>query len=287
MVYYQEFKQHLLTNNSPLHSICKFISPLLDLVEIKPRKNLDKSDMVFVNIDQVSENPNYVVFGLNRKFSSGEIFFHTSSELLQTEIFFSITGKVLRNNPDDFIVLLNALKKEDFTKEAIDLCIKFGCGGFNLGYILNLPSNQSKIPFYMYKHSINYDILKISKLKYVKNFDYYVNQNFMKDQYIDFTSELKADSDYLNTLLIEMNSQPDYEKLLQDYLKLHGIYKGMYNFNQGNLIKTFSGLENKINLVEIALMKGEILKIQEDLILKKMVKDTQEDLKRLKINYLS
>jgi len=287
MIYYQESKQHFLTNNSPLNSICKFITPLLDLVEIKPRKELDKSDMVYVSIDKVSEHPNYVVFGFNRKFSNGEIFFHTPTELLQTEILFSITGKVLRNNPNDFFIFLYALKREDFSKEAINLCLKFGCGGFNLGYILNLPSNQSKIPFYLNKHSINYDFLKISKLKYVNNFDYYVEQNFMTDQFIDFTSELKADSDYLNTLSIEINSQPDYEKLIQDYLKLKGIYKGMYNFNQGNLIKTFSGLENKINLVQIALIKGEILKIQEDLILKKMIKDTQEDLKRLKRDYLN
>jgi len=250
-------------------------------------KNIDRSDSISPILNKLPNNPQYVMIGFNKRFNKGDNFYQTSSDLVQTEILYTITGLIMRNHPNDYIVILNQLFKEDFTKDTIQLCLQFGCAGFNLEYILRLPSEKAKLPIYLFKNNLNYDILKLFKLKYMKNADYHQKDSFMNDNYINFPIEVKADIDYLNKIQVFEQGLPDYEKLLQDYLKLRGIYKGMYNFNQGNLIKIFSGLENKINLIEIALLKGEILKMQEDMILKKMVKDVREDVKRLKREYLS
>lgn len=250
-------------------------------------KNIDKTDNCAPFLNKVVENPNYVFVTFNRRFNQGQNFHHTSSELLQSEILYTLTGNVIRDNPTDFIAVIHPLRKEDFTKDAIDLCNQAGCSRMNLNYILSLGANDSKIPLYLFKNTLNYETLKVFKVKYLKKIDYFAKQNYLTDRYIDYATEIKADIEYLNSLQVHQQMLPDYGKVLQDYLKLRGVYKGMENFNQANLVKIFTGLENKVNLVEVALLKGEILKLHEDMILKKMVKDVQEDVKRLKAQYLS
>lgn len=284
--YYTEFKQKHIPINSPLRSVCRYIAPLVDLIDIRAMKNLDKSDGCSVLLERVTENQNYVYVTFNKRIYEGENFYHTSTDLMQSELLFSLTGNVVRDNPTDFVYLLHPIKKEDFSKETIDLCHQAGCGGMNLNYIFSVNPKDTKIPLFAFKNNLNYDALKIFKLKFFK-IDYYNKQNYLNDKYIDYATEIKADIEYLNSIQIQQQVLPDYEKLLEDYLKLRGIYKGMNNFNQANLVKIFSGLENKINMVEVALIKGEIIKKHEDLILKKMVKDVQEDVKRLKLQYLS
>ena len=267
--------------------MCRYISPLLDLIEIKPMKNIDKSDICSVLLGKIEKNTIFVNVLLSKRINQGENLYHTSSELIQSELLFSLTGTVVRDNPTDFVAIIHPIKREDFSKEAIDLCKQSGCAGIDLNYVLSLGANNSKIPIFLFKNVLNYEILKIFKLKYLKKLDQKNKQNYLVDKYIDYVTEIKADIEYLDSIQIYQQGLPDYEKILQDYLKLRGIYKGMNNFNQANLVKTFTGLENKINMVEVALIKGEIIKIHEDFILKKMVKDVQEDVKRLKTQYLS
>ena len=250
-------------------------------------KNIDKSDNCAPLINRVTENSNYVFVSFSKRFNQGENFFHTSSELVQSEILYSLTGTVVRDNPTDFSTIIHPLRKEDFSKEAIDLCHQTGCAGMNFNYLFRLSSEFSKIPIFLFKDTLNYEILKIFKLIFLKKIDYFSKQNFIADKYIDYATEIKADIEYLNSIQVYQQMLPDYAKILQDYLKLRGIYKGMNNFNQANLVKIFAGLENKINMVEVALIKGEIVKSHEDKILKKMIKDVQEDVKRLKLQYLS
>jgi len=272
--------------DSPLQVICRYITPLLDLIDIRALENIDKSDKCIPILNRVPENPDYVFISFSKRFNKGENIYHTSSDLLQSSILYSLTGTVIRENPTDFVTIFNTLRREDFTKEIIDLCHQTGCGGMDLNYFFRMRSESSNIPLFLHKNSLNYDTLKILKLKFLKNLDYTSRQNFLSDKYLGYAVEIKADIDYLNTLSVFQQGQPDYEKVLQDYLKLRGIYKGMNNFNQANLVKIFTGLENKINMVEVALMKDEIVKLHEDRILKKMIKDVQVDVKRLKAKYL-
>lgn len=250
-------------------------------------QNKDKSDVCSPLLNKVVENPNYVYIAFSRRFNQGQNFHHTSSELLQSEILYSLSGTVVRDNPTDFVTILHPLPKEDFTKEAIDLCNQTGCAGMDLNYLFSRNPNDAKMPMFVFKNTLSYEALKIFKTKFLKKLDYAIKQSYVADRYVDYSTEIKADIEYLYSIQVFQQGQPDYGKVLQDYIKLRGIYKGMNNFNQGNLVKIFTGLENKINMVEVALMKGEIVKLHEDMILKKMVKDVQEDVKRLKLQYLS
>lgn len=285
--YYEEFKTKYYQKNSPFLSACKYIGPLLDLFEIKGMKNIDKSDYVTPQMNRVTGHADFIAISLNIRLSPGEVFYSTSSDLLQTEILFGITGKIVRDNPTDSIGILHSPNKEEYSNDAIDLCHSWGCLGFNLNFVLNLPIEKRKIPLIIYRNNLNYDFLKFLKIKHNKKYDITTVGLLSQDRFVEYSIDVKADAEYLSLINEYSKNSGDYEKLLKDYFKLRGIYKGLHNFNQANLIKMFSGLDNKINIIEIALLKGEIIKIHEDLILKKMISDVHSDLKNVKRSYLN
>ncbi len=283
---YTEYKKKFIDRNNILNKACKIIAPLLDLIEIQPLKNKDKSDLISPSLNGIIENKSTISISYNRKFEKGEYLIQTSSDITGVEKLYGITGEIRRNFPNKLITIFYQLKKNDYTKDTIQLCFQFGCGNFNLENILNFPPEYCKIPLNFHNTHLDYDNLKLFKLKYMKNTDDEKKMDYLSDNFVNFSIDVKGDIDYLKTLHTYEKDFPEYEKLLQDYFKLIGIYKGVNNFNQGNLVKTFTGLENKLNLIEVALIRGEILIKQKDLILNKMIKDVQEDLKRLKRKYL-
>lgn len=285
---YNSFKNSF-PPNFPISSSCKFIGPLLDLVELKPMKNLDKSDAVNVSLNKILENMMTVSVAFNRHFEAGQTIYETSNDLLRTETFFSITGRIIRNNQIDSINTIYQLNKENYSTDLVQLCESFGCAGYNLNYLYmkDVHEDYQKLPFFFYKNNLNYDALKMFKLQHVKKHEEFLIHYFSTYKSLGYSIEMKTYVQYLNIIEDVDDSLPDYEKLLYDYNKVKGIYKSLYSFNQPSLKSIFSNLENKINLLEVALMKGEIVKIQKDLILDKMLANLFEDMKRLKNSYIN
>lgn len=284
MKVFELFQENFVHKESQMRKKCKYITPILDILPIT-QLYFDRSNMNFPHFtDGKYLNQNFIGISFEKFGLKGEEINITSIDPFQIDIFYSITGKIKRNF-ENYIQIIYRLFKKDYNRELSDLCSFWGCTNLDLKRSMD-KFGDLNIPFYFTNQRINLDFLQMIKLKFMKNQTKEVINNYQYVRYTNYNLEIKAGLIYLKNIVEEEGlNRINFLNLLKDYLKLRGIYKSINNFSKMN--SAFSGLENKINIVEVGLIIEETRIIQEHLILEKLIGDVKIDLIRLKDSYIN
>lgn len=276
------FRNAYLKQDSQMLLKCKYIGPVIDLIQIE-NLNFDKSNQNLLTLNTLGARDT-VIFIFEKDHGKGEDLVQTSLEPFNIDSFYSFTGQINRRIDEFFLTGLK-FEQKDFTNSLIDLCHFWGCNG------INLKANFEKYgtfnnPFYIPRNTLSTDFLQTLKLQDMKTASYKTQSEYKFIRYTTYDIEIKADLFYLRVIK-NQKGQVDFLSIVKDYLKLRGVYKSLNAFNMFKNNKLFDRMENKIQLIEIGVIKSEMLVNVEDLLLDRLVSDTRHDLKRLKDMYVN